>query len=65
MPRAERPTIVRRLQAARDAHDEITQAMADGDPQAAIAASLVAIERLVDLIDGLLVSSVRVTRRRS
>lgn len=65
MPRKERPTIVRRLQLARDAHDEITQAMADGNPQEAIAACLNAIEALVNLVDGLLVDSVRVTRRRT
>ena len=42
------------LQVARQQHDAITAALADGNPQRAIAAALNEIELLVDLIDELL-----------
>lgn len=60
-----RPTIVRRIRKADDAHLRISRAIAENDPAAAISATLDTIEALVALLDGLLVDSVRVTRRRT
>lgn len=56
---------MRRLQRVNVSHDAIGKALASNDPQLAIAEALNTIERLVDLVDGLLVDSVRVTRRRT
>jgi DNA-binding GntR family transcriptional regulator len=60
-----RSKIVALLQVARQQHDAITEAIADGNPQAAIAACLNEIETLVNLTDTLLTEAVRVTRRRT
>jgi hypothetical protein len=56
---------VRQLQGAREAYDQLTEALASGDPRSAIVANLDAITALIPLLDELLAHSVRITRRRT
>jgi hypothetical protein len=60
-----RSEIVRQLQGAREAYDQLTEALASGDPRSAIVANLDAITALIRLLDELLAHSVRITRRRT
>jgi hypothetical protein len=65
VPRAKRPTVVVKLQLLRMLHDDLTSAMADGDPGQAIDVLATIIEQAAGMQTLLLRESVRVTRRRT